>query len=600
MDKPLLPPEQAAATVDATADATAAEAAAEAAAPAMPAEDVTADGVAVEGGAAEAVAPLLSFSLDAESKQLYAAFEPVPNGLAVDRSGFDAIFRASAFSEYHLDPDAVENFLTQCAIAEQPLRVVVGEARDAECWLALADDLMSVRLTLLPAQGGAPIGNRVEEALRAKSIVYGIMHEVLDAALADGFCDDLLIAQGTPAREGVPARFDSMLDERPALRDHDDDRAIIKFRDLGHLLLVSPGNSLMRRTAPIQGVNGSNVLGETVYARPLPDLAFGDGFAGARPDPNNPDLLVAAIAGQPMLVDNGVVVNPVIEVHDIDLSTGNVTFDGTIHISGDVKAGLSVKVSGDVIVKGMLEAAQISAGGNVAVAGGIVGRAESGPGAMSLPSDTARVVCGGSLQALFVESAHIEAGDSILIERSARQCELIAQNEIVVGAPGSKVSQIVGGLTQARTRVRTSVLGAAAGVKTRVQVGFDPFVNSKLLAANKDLAKRNDELQRVLQLLLYFRQNPKKGEGGVLEKVNGSREKLIHDIGDLNLRIEQLKQDVVLDGDARVQVDKTLYFGAEIRIGNKIWQVNDDTPGSIIGLVEGKIATGLSAPAVRR
>ncbi|HEY5799506.1 MAG TPA: FapA family protein [Burkholderiaceae bacterium] len=544
--------------------------------------------------------PELSFLVDEKSGEVQALYEPRAVSRGLERHQFDAALQQAGHGEIALNGDAIATFCAQSKTTTQALHAVIGVRRDAEFWISIAEDFMTATLTMLPAQGGTPVGVKVEDAMREQGIMHGIDHEALDAALMAGYCDSVIIARGTPPKEGIPAQFETMLRDREKVLQEHDDNAVIKFRDLGHLMLVEPGARLMHRTPPVQGHSGIDVLGDVVFPRPLPEMEFGDAFTGAVCDPADPNMLLAGIAGQPVVLENGVIVNPVIEVANVDLTTGNIAFDGTIHVSGDIKAGMIVKVAGDVIVEGTLEAAEVVAGGNVAVAGGIIGRTDARPGATLLPADTARINCKGSVKALFIENAHVEAGDSILIERSVRQCELIALNDIIVGDGESKNSTIVGGLTQAKHLVRVSVLGSSAGVKTRVQVGLDPFVTGNIAEAQQTLASKNSELERVLQLTLFFRQNPKKGEGGVAEKVNATRERLLNEIADLSTKLEVLNENMALDQDARIEVSKALYFGTEVRIGTQLWQVKDDTKGTVIGIEDGRIVTGMSARAVSK
>jgi uncharacterized protein (DUF342 family) len=324
--------------------------------------------------------------------------------------------------------------------------------------------------------------------------------------------------------------------------------------------------------------------------KPTPDIPFRNDLKGAAPDKHDPDLLIATLGGQPTLVDKGVVVNSVIDVLNVDLGTGSMMFDGTLHVGGDIKSGMRVKVTGDVIVNGTVEAAEIVAGGNVAVRGGIVGHLDSRPGSRSLPETTARIFCDGSVQALFMENAHIEAGKSILIDRSARQCELIASNEIVVGKAGSKTGQISGGRTQATLRVATGVLGASSGIKTLVQVGSDPYLEKQIADKDAQLKRRIDEIDRVIKLLAYFKQNPKKGEGGIAEKVEGTRRQLVADIDALTEEVKVLREKMELSEQGRVEVAGEIYYGVEVRIARQIWQAPDDMGGAAIQLQGSRIA----------
>ena len=532
----------------------------------------------------------LSFSLEEEAGELHARFDP---GGILSAPDIDTIRQAvldGGWRDLYLDREALAQFVLSCRSTSQPLDQIIAMRRDGEFSLSVADDLMAAWLTLIPPQGGQPVGPAVLAALQEQGIVHGLLHSQLDAALAAGQCEHLMIARGDPPLEGTAGSFQNLFENKQEQPETADERAIIRYSDLGHLLLVHPGDPLMRRLPPVTGKNGLDIKKQVVLAKPIPELAFAANLQGAAPDPDDPDLLVATLGGQPVLLADGVMVNPVIEVPDVDLSTGNIDFEGTIRIAGDLKSGMRVKVAGDVIVNGTIEAAEIVAGGNVAVHGGIIGHADARPGSHALPANTARIRCEGSVKALFIENAHIEAGSTILIERSARQCELIAGDEIVVGKAGS--GQIIGGLAQATNFVRAGVLGSNTGVKTQVQVGFDPFLDEEIARKEKLKQQKLAELDQVLKLVTFLNQNPKKSVGGMAEKAEGTRLQLLGDVYALNKELSQLGEQLESIELARVEVGKTLHYGVEIRIGAHIWQAPDDMDGTTVKLQGDTVVAG--------
>lgn len=532
----------------------------------------------------------LSFSLDEENGELHARFNPAGGVPAADLAMFKQALAERGWGDFCLDDKAVEDFITHCRNTDQPLDRLVGARRDGEFLLVLDSDLMTAWLTLIPAQGGQSVtAATIHDELCAQGIVYGILRNEIEAAVAAGYCERRAVAYGDPVQEGIATRFDSLFDRQDRMSEQDE-LGRIRYADLCHLLLVQPGDELMRRRPPVPGKKGTNIKGHPLLPKPTPDIPFRNDLKGAAPDKHDPDLLIATLGGQPTLVDKGVVVNSVIDVLNVDLGTGSMMFDGTLHVGGDIKSGMRVKVTGDVIVNGTVEAAEIVAGGNVAVRGGIVGHLDSRPGSRSLPETTARIFCDGSVQALFMENAHIEAGKSILIDRSARQCELIASNEIVVGKAGSKTGQISGGRTQATLRVATGVLGASSGIKTLVQVGSDPYLEKQIADKDAQLKRRIDEIDRVIKLLAYFKQNPKKGEGGIAEKVEGTRRQLVADIDALTEEVKVLREKMELSEQGRVEVAGEIYYGVEVRIARQIWQAPDDMGGAAIQLQGSRIA----------
>ncbi len=533
----------------------------------------------------------VTFSIVEETRELHARFDPAGGIPLTDIAAFKQKVVDAGFGDLYLNEAAINDFMRRCGTTKQPLDLVIGEKRDASYSLRLTDDLMFAYLTLTPPQGGNPVGTAVIDEMREKGIVYGILHSQLDAALAAGKCENLLIAKGDPPQEGVATRFEILFDGKRNQAAKTDDLAVIQLRNISHLLLVHQGDPLMCRYPPLRGTSGTNIKNELVLPRTIEEEFYCSDLPGAAPDPNNPDLLVATAAGQPVSVGNGVKVNPVIEVHDVDMSTGDINFEGTVRVTGDVKSGMHLIVTGDVIVNGAVEAAEIVAGGNVSVSGGVIGHPDTHTaGSRVLPENTARIICQGTVHAFFMESAHVEAGESILIEHGASQCELMARKEIHVGKDDSKKSQLIGGIAQATQLVKTAVLGSSAGGIVQVQVGSDPYLDEAILGRKRLLQRKTDELDRVLKLLSYIKQHPKKDVGGLGEKTEKTCRHLADEIETLTADLSQLEEKRESVELAQVQVSKMIHAGAEIRVGGQVLKLNEDIAGAVIKLQEGEIA----------
>jgi hypothetical protein len=283
----------------------------------------------------------------------------------------------------------------------------------------------------------------------------------------------------------------------------------------------------------------------------------------------------------------------VVQVSNVDLSTGNINFEGTLRITGDIKAGMRVKVGGDVIVSGMVEAAEINAGGNVSVKGGIVGNASTLVGGGNETEATVtKIYSKGSVQALFMEHVHVEAEGSILVDRSVRQCELVAGNEIMVGKQGSRSGQIIGGRVQATQRVSVAVLGSQNGIKTHVQVGSNPFISGQIAANEKMFQTKISEMDRVMKLIAYFKKDPTKAAGGVGEKVENTRRQLMQEIENLKAEQKQLMEKNITADKACVSVSSTVHEGVEIRMGKHVWQARTDCGSGTARLYDDSIVFG--------
>ena len=533
--------------------------------------------------------PLLTLEVIPESGVLRATFDPTLNEMSPSLDALKDLLKVHGYSEYYLDDQSIDKFIQDCSSCKQAVIAEIGERRNATFSIEISADLMAAWLTLTRAQGGGPIGIQIQDELRDREITHGVLHAEINAVLARGWCDHQLIAQGEPVQPGILGSYEVLFGVQEKSTPSVDDRAIVKFRDLSHLLLVHAADPLMRIRPTIQGKNGKNIKGQIVLADPVPDLKFGPDLLGSVPDKQDANLLVAIHAGQPVEVSNGVIVNPVITVPHVDLSTGKIQFEGTVHVEGDVKTGMSINVTGDVIVNGMVESAEIIAGGNVAVKGGVIGRAEKKAGTQNLSDSAAKIKCAGSVQAMFMENVHVEAGNSIIIDQNARHCELIARQEITVGKSGSRGGQIVGGRAQASLLIQTDVIGSNTATKTRIQVGVDPYLEEQITKKQEVIQKKVAELDQVLKLIVFFERNPQKNVDGVAKKVDAKRIQQLAEINELTEQVNLLEAELKLVEKASVKVGKAIHDGVEIQIGKQTWNVREETGGGTYKILEGCI-----------
>ncbi len=532
----------------------------------------------------------LTLALSEDGRKLRASWVPVQPGQGIERAVLDAAIRDQGFGRAFLFETALQQLVSRSATAGEPFTLEIGELRDAELKIEVAADRLSASLTATRPYGGKPLSReQVMQALAEKQIRFGILHEAIGRILADGEADRVVIARGRKPEHGVDGKLRPLIDLSKERRPRFDARGVADYRDLGGIVNVHAGERLMQRIPPTAGEPGMDVLGQTLPAKPGKDCQFAAQLTGAQLDPQDPNILVAAITGQPVLVANGMMVEPTLSLKTVDLTTGNIRFEGSISISGDVQPSLSVYATGDIHVGGTVEAASLEAGGDVVVKGGIIGHGEAHEHVREEHKATAVVRCGGSCSALFVENARIEARDSILIGRLARQSELTASNQIVVGQPGSGQGSIIGGYTRATLLVQAGVIGSPAGVKTRVAVGSNPYLSEKLNTLNKTIAQKAKELDDIAKILSYLAQNPTRSTPQVRAKAENSRARLNQELAQCQREKEDLEQEMSLAQDAKVVIEKTVFGNVQIEIAGKIKPVDLERAGGTYLLKEGEI-----------
>lgn len=555
----------------------------------LPDDDPTAHAASTDAAPADASGEAAS-EQDTDTDTAIAV-DPAPH-INPDAPTWDTLTAAAVaqgWSADALDNHAALAFIERCRSATEPVQFPVGQVVDGSFELELDPSRMSALLTLHPPKGGQPVTlDMIRQAIADRGIVHGVLEQALAEAVEQGRRETVLIAQGTPPTRGTPTRFESLLDRLKPRAQEIDELAQVDYRDLGSLLLVSPGTPLMRRIPPLPGVDGTNVLGEPVLPDEMPDTPFSKELSGVAVDPEDPLLLRATIAGTPTLISQGVQVNPMVEVDAVNLSTGNITFEGSLQVRGDIAATMEVRVTGDVVVNGTIEAALVEAGGSVTVKGGIIGMAEALQDAAAT-ARTAHIVCGGTLKAKFIENAIISAGKDVDVEREIRQSSIAAGGSVLVGPPNTQQSAITGGQTRALNAVRAGTLGSPSGIPTLIQAGLDPHADIKRSALTRKRLKMNEEKAKLEQLLMFLQANPQRAPADVAERARNTHVKLAGDLLALEEEEGQLIRDLQPLHTAMITATRRFCSGTKIQLGNKMQEFLEDQVGGKAGLEEGEI-----------
>jgi len=535
----------------------------------------------------------LSYHLDDANRKLIASYTPSPNRGRLEIGELKQHLAASRFSDLYFNEIALADLVRKCNAGNEPFELPIGEVRDGEFRLEISPDSMTVHLLLFPPQGGrAATQSQILEAMREKGIVSGIIEENIETAIYCGSAEGIDIAKGSPPVHGQDGTLNLLVpmasERKPAL----DEKGIANFRELGGVVTVKPNQSLMRRIPPTEGSPGVNVFGHIVPPKTGKAAMFASRLDGTTFSADDPDLLTSAIAGQPVMVNNGIVVEPVMTLGNADISTGNIHFEGTVVIQKDVLAGMTIEASGDIQVGGTVEAATLVAGGNVHIGGGAIGRNDGQKGAANSIS---QVRCGGTFHARFVQNAHIEAGDSIYVDEAVMQSELLATRQIIIGKDENQKGCLIGGKASATLLVKAQTLGAPTHIKTLVEVGVNPHLHAELLNISKELELKAAGRENVEKLLAFLRGNAQRGTPEVVAKAEKTYANLLEEIRQLSAKQEELLHHISLAANAQIIASRIIHAGMRIQIGNRSCEIEDDREGVAYSLREGEIAVELLA-----
>jgi len=263
---------------------------------------------------------------------------------------------------------------------------------------------------------------------------------------------------------------------------------------------------------------------------------------------------------------------------DCDLTIGNIDFDGSVHISGGVSAGRTIKATGSIVIAGVAEAATLIAGGDVEMKSGMQG---AGKG---------KIRAGGSVTALYIERGHVVADGSITLDASIHSVLEAETNIIAKGRRGA----IIGGKAFAAGYIAANYLGAVSNTKTEIAVGLMKNRRDRIKDLEKDIETISDELIKLNQLKTYLEK--------AKEKIKPERWHKLHEFGeqtkwscmenleDCKAECEKLKYELDKTADSKVHVRSAAFAGSHISIGLATYKISNEISFTTFKYRNGKIA----------
>lgn len=496
--------------------------------------------------------PGLTF-VEVEGK-LLARNQPVEGRTPLDDETLRSILNQTGYGDWYFHDETLLALIAQCNAQPAEFEMPVGERRDGQFTVDVAADYLSASIHLVPAMGGKAVTpEEVVSELKKYGVVSGIGQSAVQQACEATEAGQFVVATGIEPMKGENTRFEPLLEIARDRTPRVNEEGLIDFRDQGEIPMVEAGTPLMRRIPATPGAAGRDIRGKDLPAVPGVDLPFAQKMVGAAISLDDPHLLCATIRGQPVDMGNGVSVEPVFTVKNVNLATGNITFDGSVTISGDVMAGMKVSVTGDIMVGGIVEGGELEAGGNIQVSGGIIAHA--------------KVRAAGSVSARFVENSQVYSGTVISISDSAMQSDLEALNQIEIGLKSPQRGRMLGGSAKATMLVSAPIFGSDNSGLTSVQVGVNPELDAKYEAVKQRIEKQDAAQAGTKKLIAHLTQNGDKNN--MLEHAKTLWKHSVQVLAQLIKEKDDLEKEIARLAEARVLVVKAVEGSLDLTFSNK-------------------------------
>lgn len=458
-----------------------------------------------------------------------------------------------------------EGFVDRDLFGDAPEIFKNEDITGADIYLEISSDEMVAEL-VFPKTTGHLIVTRakIDRLFETNGVKQGIKEQVVER-LASGFVPEngrITVAEGTPAVQGKDGYYYFMFKtELPTMPKVKSDGSV-DYKNVDLFELVEEGQKIAVFYPATSGNYGFTVKGKLITPAKgkNPPRITGSGFRLL----DDGVTYIAAISGSISYSNYTIKISNLYHVKgDVTASSGNIRFNGDVHISGFVGSGVTVEAEGNIIIDGNVEAAIIKAGNDVLIRSGVSGR------------DEGIIKAGRNIYGKYFENIVLIA-DNDIESNYILSCESIAMNKInVSGEKGA----IVGGTTYAIYGINASVIGNQAEIKTVFDIGANKYYKQKVKDLDGEIEEAGKKalvLKAELEKLIATRGAEELKNLTLFQNVQASLIGKLHELEELKTKKNEYvraKERAVTDIGIRVK--NYAYPGVVMKIDDKQLTLTD-------------------------
>lgn len=428
------------------------------------------------------------------------------------------------------------------------------------------DKMYAIARFYPPSQNGSRITE--EEILRDlayQKIVFGVNTDIIKKHITEPeYCKNFLVAWGKKPVDGKDAvityNFNTDRKAKPRLNND----GTVDFHELDNISHVKKGDVLAVLTPEDKGEMGQNIFGSEVRPKKVQRSVLKHGRNIEVIDEGK--TMISLVDGHASIEGDKVFVSNNYEVPaDVDNSTGDITYNGSVTVKGNIRTGFSIKAEGTVEVYGVVEGAKIEAGGDIILHCGIQGMGKS------------NISAKGNLISKFIESANVKV-DGYIETDTILHSKVEAKGDIFVrGKNGS----IIGGTVSSTSLIEAAIIGSPMGTNTVVEVGTNASLRDKVNDLKNQISIKSQELEKSQQCLALL--NKKKVAGTLELRKVPMIGQMSKSVIELNAGIKELTTEydstlnmLEMNKNARIRVIKAVYQGTKVAIAGDFILVHSE------------------------
>lgn len=313
---------------------------------------------------------------------------------------------------------------------------------------------------------------------------------------------------------------------------------------------VKTGDIIGIAHGPTDGTDGRDVRGDVLKAKPgkpiatkfQPTLTIDSGRR-----------IIAQAQGALVLKDDEVSIIQSLEVPgNVDFSTGNINFPGSVTIAGGVGPGFKVTSGGDIHVGRLIEVAEIRCGRDLIARGGMAGKGRG----------TIRAL--GNVQIVYLEKVTGALSGDLIVEREIADCELVVGRDLK--CPNGT---IFGGDIAVTGSLVVKAIGSESYTPTTITLGDVPLLQGALVKVAKTVEQiketcgQLDEQARLLKL----NRRPSPADKEKLTEISYEASQQNQELAKWASKLSEIETSVRAQRKLDVYVAQVIHPGVKFHIG---------------------------------
>lgn len=413
-------------------------------------------------------------------------------------------------------------------------------------------------------------------AIDKNKVVYGVDYDELEKMFKNRKHDfEYTIAEGVEPINGENGYVEfyfptAKIEIKPEILEN----GKVDYKNLNLVITKNKGDKLAKLFEPKEGKDGINVLGKPIAhkvgkANKLPS-------AGKNTELIEEENCIYALESGQVIFHNQkkIEILPVFIVErDVDSSTGNIKFNGSVVVKGMVRSDFFIEATGDIEIHGVVEGASITSENNISLYGGVQGLNKS------------FIKAKNDVFLKYGAYCNIEAGNNITSD-SIMHSDVKCGGSITLEGENSV---LVGGNIICKDSISAKVIGSRMGTKTDVVVlGLDVDMHSKFESYNELIVQFSKDKNKLLAMNNFIKnvtEELKKNSNDEaiqlkLLKAIKERERMKDELLKLQDEIKEITPDLTKGAEATsskgvINVIDRVNPGVTIRIGNSTMKVYD-------------------------